>query len=249
MKKDFSKLKKSEKSTVSKKFVNILKLLNLFDSGKTFTVKELAVKLDITEKTVYRYLKTLNAADIKIYRDPITMRYSFFKNDEELISVIDNEKKSEMIMPAEDDSSEGINSSIAYFNNKENEDSSVLWEFEDHSYDCILVINNEAKIEYWNRAAEKIFGYKKGSALGETFCGLLVPQRTRKKYSEMFFNLKHDKNMKDYDNKIEIDFMRRDGVEFKLGTYAYVRKMQGRDDFHVILRIPVPIFVKLKEEI
>jgi predicted DNA-binding transcriptional regulator YafY len=79
LKKDFNKYKYKKKScsSISGKIVNILKLLNYFDSGKSYTVKELADKLEVTEKTVYRYFKTLKAAHIPIFRDPVTLRYSF----------------------------------------------------------------------------------------------------------------------------------------------------------------------------
>jgi len=76
--KDFSKLKKSNASRVSGKIVNILMLLNCFDTGSSYTVRELAARLEVTEKTVYRYFQTLKEAHIPIFRDPITLRYSFY---------------------------------------------------------------------------------------------------------------------------------------------------------------------------
>lgn len=78
MKKDFSALKRKGTHGVSYKIVNILKLMNFFDSGASYTVKELAQKLTVTEKSVYRYLETLKTAYIPIYRDPVSMRYSFY---------------------------------------------------------------------------------------------------------------------------------------------------------------------------
>jgi proteasome accessory factor B len=101
LKKDFSKLKKKSVPLISQKIVNILKILNYFDSGKSFTVKELSKRLEVADKTVYRYFSTLKEAHIPIYRDPVTLRYSFYEgyslkkiglsNDE--LSVLINLKK------------------------------------------------------------------------------------------------------------------------------------------------------------
>ncbi len=76
--KKFDKLTRSSTFGVSEKIVNILKLLNHFDSGNSYTVKQLATEIGVSEKTIYRYFKTLKAAYVPIYRDSVTLRYSFY---------------------------------------------------------------------------------------------------------------------------------------------------------------------------
>ena len=41
------------------------------------------------------------------------------------------------------------------------------WEFLDHFFDGVYIVDNHRKILFWNKSAEKITGYSKEEALGK----------------------------------------------------------------------------------
>ena len=51
------------------------------------------------------------------------------------------------------------------------------------AYDGIIMINPKGKIEYWNKAAETIFGFKESEALGRDAHALLAPAQYHSRYS------------------------------------------------------------------
>ena len=68
----FKGLKKSKSSAsngVSSKFIALIKLLNLLDSRGRISLTTLMNELELSERTVYRYIKTLEEGGIPIYYD------------------------------------------------------------------------------------------------------------------------------------------------------------------------------------
>ncbi|MCD6501271.1 PAS domain S-box protein, partial [bacterium] len=52
--------------------------------------------------------------------------------------------------------------------------------------DAVVVIDNEGKISYWNKAAEKMLGYTEGEVIGKNFHNLIVPKRFRATHFSAF---------------------------------------------------------------
>jgi PAS domain S-box-containing protein len=50
--------------------------------------------------------------------------------------------------------------------------------------DAIVLVNNEAKVTYWNPAAEKMFGYSASEVIGKNIHKLVVPNATRKEVKD-----------------------------------------------------------------
>ncbi len=67
--------------------------------------------------------------------------------------------------------------------------------------DAIVLMNYEDRIEFWNPAAQKMFGYEKDEALGKMFFDLLVPYSQKRKY------VKNRMNMMRRDTSIELPSM------------------------------------------
>lgn len=59
------------------KFDNLIKLLNLLDRGAHCTARKLSEELEVTERTVYRYLSSLQYAGFPIAFDPGRRSYTF----------------------------------------------------------------------------------------------------------------------------------------------------------------------------
>ncbi len=53
---------------------------------------------------------------------------------------------------------------------------------------AVIEWNNDFKVEYWNPAAEKIFGYTKDEALGKSAFDLIVPENTTSEISQVWKN-------------------------------------------------------------
>ncbi|MBI5374404.1 MAG: transcriptional regulator [Candidatus Schekmanbacteria bacterium] len=76
--KKFSHLKKKEtKNYISQKITSILKILSMIDMGKKVTARSLAEEFECSEKTIYRYIKTIIEADFPIYFDKEAGSYVF----------------------------------------------------------------------------------------------------------------------------------------------------------------------------
>lgn len=53
----------------------------------------------------------------------------------------------------------------------------------DTALDCIITIDHEGRIQEWNPAAEKTFGYPRESVLGQVLSELIVPPELREKHN------------------------------------------------------------------
>lgn len=82
--------------------------------------------------------------------------------------------------------------------------------------DGIIMIDAEGTINYWNEAAERIFGYNRTEAIGKELHSLLAPERYYAKYKSSFLNI----NKKDTNDKIsgiiELIAIRKDKKEIPI---------------------------------
>ena len=88
------------------------------------------------------------------------------------------------------------------------------------SNDAIMVIENKGKIEFWNRAAEKMFGYQKDEILGKLVT-ILIPEEYREKHQEKIRS--SIKQMRLLNGTLEIEGLRKNGsrfpIEFSISAY------------------------------
>ena len=79
--KKFKKIKKSSsRNFVSEKIANIIKILNLIDSGQIVTPSSLAEELAVSKKTIFRYIRTIEFSGIPIFYDRKKKSYAFTEN-------------------------------------------------------------------------------------------------------------------------------------------------------------------------
>jgi methyl-accepting chemotaxis protein len=179
-------------------------MLKQFDSGKSFTVKELASLLKVSEKTVYRYLNTLKAAHVPVSRDPVTLRYSL---------------------------SEGYKVGIS--NDYEEDD---IWFIDDTSVEAIMMVEHNGHISYWNRAAEKIFGYNRDDVLGKDVIKLLTPKRFHKENYEILRRLERNNIATDEDVSNEYVCVMKNGEEILARLSFLSIMLKGKRKLIVIIR-------------
>ncbi len=75
--------------------------------------------------------------------------------------------------------------------------------------DAVFGIDNNHKINYWNKAAEKLFGYSKQEALGKNSADLLKPTVEGSSADQAFQNLQDNTAFKG-----EVQYTRKNGTNF-----------------------------------
>lgn len=81
------------------------------------------------------------------------------------------------------------------------------------SPDAIICSDEHGRITFWNRSAEKIFGYLADETLNQPG-SIIVPDNWRKIYEKELLRLRQGERMKLADRTIELSALRKDGTEF-----------------------------------
>ena len=80
--------------------------------------------------------------------------------------------------------------------------------------DAIVMLDEEARVMYWNPAAQKVFGYSKDEVLGREMFGLIVPERLRRMYAEEMTGLRHGAGSSAQGKALESSGLRKGDKEF-----------------------------------
>jgi PAS domain S-box-containing protein len=102
--------------------------------------------------------------------------------------------------------------------------------------DAIIVINGEQNIIFFNPAAEKMFGWKKGEILGRPL-NLLLPERYRQKHNDQVVRYR-DTGLSQRDNTKPMEFtgIRKNGEEFAAEVTIAKTEVCGKLYFSAIIR-------------
>ena len=94
----------------------------------------------------------------------------------------------------------------------------ALWESEEIFYkifssalDGIIITNSEGRVAFWNRAAEKMFGYSTEEALGKLIHKLIIPQKNWTKFESELPNFKKTGKGSTIDKVTEGVLLRKNG--------------------------------------
>lgn len=82
--------------------------------------------------------------------------------------------------------------------------------------DAIIMVNSKGESTFWNKAAEKIFGYTEQEILGKDLHKLLVPEAYMKAYSEHFQTFSLTGTGPVIDKTTELFALNKDGNEFPI---------------------------------
>ena len=86
----------------------------------------------------------------------------------------------------------------------------------DAAQDAIIMMDEKGRINYWNRAAEKIFGYRKEDIIGMDLHSLLAPQKYHQKYRKAFKKFRDSGKGGAIGKVLELSALRKDGTEFPI---------------------------------
>ena len=80
--------------------------------------------------------------------------------------------------------------------------------------DCFIIINEEARIVFWNDAAEVMFGYPREATLGKPIHELVVPVDARERAKSAFEHFQQTGSGPLVNNVVEIEALHRNGHLF-----------------------------------
>lgn len=97
----------------------------------------------------------------------------------------------------------------------------------DTANDAIIMVDNEGNIFYWNKAAEKIFGYMHQEAIGERI-QLIIPERYREAHEKGFNEFKTTGQGVVIGKTIELAALKKDRTEFPIELSLSAVKLKGK---------------------
>ena len=102
--------------------------------------------------------------------------------------------------------------------------------------DAIIMIDDQERIVYWNKAAEKIFGFTKEEIKGERVFKLFITDENFIKRLNSFRQFKSSAKKKSMRNIFELSAIRKDGSEFPAEISFSAFKIKGRLNGVTIIR-------------
>ena len=101
--------------------------------------------------------------------------------------------------------------------------------------DAIISINERGEILFWNPAAEKLFGYTSGEAMGNQV-SLIIPERLWDAHSQGFKRILGRGEPRILGKSVEVSARRKDGEEFPIELSLASWESGGRTHFTAIIR-------------
>lgn len=94
--------------------------------------------------------------------------------------------------------------------------------------DAIIMIDNNAEVSYWNKAAEKIFGYKKEEIMGKEMHRILAPENYYEDYKKGFKKFKDTGTGSAVGTTIELNAKRKNGEIFPIELSLSCVQIKGK---------------------
>jgi PAS domain S-box-containing protein len=95
------------------------------------------------------------------------------------------------------------------------------------AHDAIVMIDNDGDVTYWNKAAEKIFGYSSGDMKGKNLHDVLMPDRYRQSYEKGFRKFKTTGKGSAVGKILELEGLKKDGSEVSVELSLSSVKLKG----------------------
>ncbi len=100
------------------------------------------------------------------------------------------------------------------------------------AHDAVIMINSSGRTVYWNRSAEKIFGYTAGEAIGKDLHAMLAPQKYMKQYKAGIEAFKKTGSGNAIGKTLELTAVRKDGATFPIELSLSTVELKG--EWHAI---------------
>ncbi|MEK6726565.1 MAG: PAS domain S-box protein [Deltaproteobacteria bacterium] len=110
----------------------------------------------------------------------------------------------------------------------------ALWKSEEKfrsisasAQDAIIMKDNDGNISFWNKAAEKIFGYKEDEVMGKNLHKLLSPQRYHEVNMAAFEQFRKTGKGNIIGTIVEVEALKKDGTEIPIELSISAVKLDG----------------------
>ncbi len=94
--------------------------------------------------------------------------------------------------------------------------------------DAILMINDEGTLYYWNKAAEKVFGWTSEEVMGKNLHQYIAPIRYHEAHFKAFDIFKKTGNGGAIGKTLELSALRKDGTEFPVELSLAAMQLKGK---------------------
>jgi PAS domain S-box len=95
------------------------------------------------------------------------------------------------------------------------------------SGDAIVVSDGEGSITYWNRAAERIFGFPASEAIGSSL-DIIIPERQRKRHWDGYAETMRTGETRYGESLLRVPALHKDGHTLSISfTVALLRSAEG----------------------
>ncbi len=98
--------------------------------------------------------------------------------------------------------------------------------------DAIIIADNKGTIAVWNQVAQRIFGYSEQEAQGKKLCELIVPERYRNDFDNMFNRFGSDGRESVSSTPTDLPGLRKDGTE--IATEYSISRISEDGKWHAI---------------
>ena len=108
--------------------------------------------------------------------------------------------------------------------------------FLDSALDCIINMDATGRVQEFNPAAERVFGFSRDEAVGKELAELIIPPRFRERHREGLAHYLKTGEGPLIGKLIEIEALRRDGSEILVALAISATKVNGSPIFTAYLR-------------
>jgi len=113
-------------------------------------------------------------------------------------------------------------------NSSRDENALKLLSITDAAYDAIIVAGNDGNIVFWNKAAEKLFGFQEADTIGHPLTELIIPEKQREKHRKGFEKFSCTGVGAVLGTTIELMALHKDGHEFLVELSLSPLKLKGK---------------------
>ena len=102
--------------------------------------------------------------------------------------------------------------------------------------DALIMMDHNGNVSFWNKGAERIFGYTKKETIGKYLHKNIVPKKFYEDYLKGFKRFRHDGQGNAIGKTVELTALRKDGTEFPIEFSLSSLKIKNEWDALGILR-------------
>ena len=96
-----------------------------------------------------------------------------------------------------------------------------------YAQDAIIQMDSDGLVTYWNKSAERLFGYTEKEMIGKNLHSIIVPERYHKAHKIGFSKFKKSGQGAAINKTLELEGIRKDGVEFPVELSLSAVRVKG----------------------